>query len=221
MRPFVMPSRIRAFLRGLLVGVCVVAHLAVTIGFPLPEAVAIDPKSKPFPCQHHRCGCRSAEQCWRDCCCMSMEEKLAWAEKNGVTPPDYVAAAVRKAAADRLAKSDGDRLPTSSKSCCSAPRVASSSKPCCSASPCCRQSSDKPAAAKAEIRRQIGWVIGSHALKCQGLAMHWVSCGAVLPPPAIVELPQSSAPPFWWSSCYCCKWSSVESAPDVPPPRCV
>lgn len=44
-------------------------------------------KSIPFPCQDRPCGCGTAEQCWRACCCFSHKEKIDWARKNGVTPP--------------------------------------------------------------------------------------------------------------------------------------
>ena len=36
----------------------------------------------PFPCQGHRCGCVSAEQCWGHCCCFTPEQRLAWAAAN-------------------------------------------------------------------------------------------------------------------------------------------
>lgn len=45
--------------------------------------------SQPFPCQNRPCGCKAATQCWTSCCCFSAAEKLAWAERNGVTPPIY------------------------------------------------------------------------------------------------------------------------------------
>ncbi len=46
--------------------------------------------SRPFPCMFSRCGCQSAEQCWRGCCCQSLSERLAWARKNNVEPPAFV-----------------------------------------------------------------------------------------------------------------------------------
>src|SRR5262245_38087311 len=67
----------------------VALYAVLALGIPLPLDAA--PKSgEVYPCMYHRCGCHSAEQCWRDCCCMSMAEKLVWARKNNVTPPDYV-----------------------------------------------------------------------------------------------------------------------------------
>lgn len=75
-----------------------VNYLALCSGIPLPLGVASPVDGRPYPCQHHRCGCGSAEKCWQSCCCMTMAEKLAWARQNGVTPPDYVVAAARREA---------------------------------------------------------------------------------------------------------------------------
>jgi hypothetical protein len=46
--------------------------------------------SRPFPCAQRVCGCRSAEQCWRKCCCFSDAEKVAWADAHGVELPEFV-----------------------------------------------------------------------------------------------------------------------------------
>src|SRR5262249_15950818 len=71
--------------------VLVLAQVGATIGFPLPPAHSAKDQSQPFPCQDHLCGCHNAEECWRDCCCYSPEEKLAWARAHGVEPPAYAA----------------------------------------------------------------------------------------------------------------------------------
>ena len=52
--------------------------------------------SSPFPCQHRACGCRSAEQCWKKCCCFSNSQKLAWAKEHRVDVPSYVMLAAKK-----------------------------------------------------------------------------------------------------------------------------
>lgn len=52
--------------------------------------------SQPFPCQNRPCGCRSAEQCWKKCCCFTNSQKVAWARANSVDLPDYVLAAAKK-----------------------------------------------------------------------------------------------------------------------------
>lgn len=68
---------------------------------PLPVGtVGISDKagSQPFPCQDSPCGCKTAEQCWTNCCCTTPAQRLAWARKNGVTPPQYAIAALSKTA---------------------------------------------------------------------------------------------------------------------------
>jgi hypothetical protein len=46
--------------------------------------------SEPFPCQDRPCGCRSASQCWKKCCCFTNAQKIAWAKSHGVAVPDFV-----------------------------------------------------------------------------------------------------------------------------------
>ncbi len=65
------------------------AYLAATVGLPLPPPPIIKDGGKPFPCQGRACGCQTAEECWRHCCCMSPEERWAWAAEHQVTPPAY------------------------------------------------------------------------------------------------------------------------------------
>lgn len=55
---------------------------------PVPIAIEKD-LSVAFPCQSKGCGCKNATQCWESCCCHSDSEKLAWARKNGVSPPKW------------------------------------------------------------------------------------------------------------------------------------
>lgn len=90
--------------------------------------------SQAFPCQSCPCGCKTAEQCWTSCCCFTPAERLAWAQKNGVTPPSY---AQRPASVEM----DTDKKPIGSKvgegtavarSTCNAPRRA-----------CCEKHSSK------------------------------------------------------------------------------
>lgn len=69
------------------------AFLLATVGIPLP-AYRLKPTGRPYPCMGHACGCRDAEHCWKDCCCYSQQEKLAWAHAHNVTPPSYLLAAV-------------------------------------------------------------------------------------------------------------------------------
>jgi hypothetical protein len=72
---------------------------AILLPLPIAPVAQIDPgkdTSQPFPCQNRPCGCRSAEQCWKKCCCFTNSQKIAWAKANGVELPDYVLAAAKK-----------------------------------------------------------------------------------------------------------------------------
>ncbi len=86
------------FVRGL---VCLSVLLGIcAMLFPLPIASlpqnsAEKDSSEPFPCQNRPCGCRSAEQCWKKCCCFNNAQKVAWAKANKVTVPNYVLAAAK------------------------------------------------------------------------------------------------------------------------------
>jgi hypothetical protein len=68
-----------------------------SVGVPLP-AQSVRKSGDPFPCQHCACGCKDADSCWRNCCCHTQREKLAWAKRHGVTPPAFVIAAARREA---------------------------------------------------------------------------------------------------------------------------
>ncbi len=54
------------------------------------------PFAERFPCEGCACGCASARECWLNCCCHSLQERLEWARANGVTPPAYAAAAIER-----------------------------------------------------------------------------------------------------------------------------
>jgi hypothetical protein len=63
---------------------------------PLPAALSVcKDLSKPFPCQQRACGCRSAYQCWKRCCCFTNSQKVAWAKLEQVALPDFVIVTAR------------------------------------------------------------------------------------------------------------------------------
>ena len=77
-----------ALRRRLVAALALFAYLLTALGVPLPAAAPVKDRSQPFPCQDHACGCRTADECWRRCCCYSPEERRAWARSHGITPPD-------------------------------------------------------------------------------------------------------------------------------------
>lgn len=60
-------------------------------------------QSTPFPCQNRPCGCKTAEQCWKKCCCFTNAQKLAWAQKHRVRAPEFVVAAAKTEAQTKRA----------------------------------------------------------------------------------------------------------------------
>jgi hypothetical protein len=56
---------------SVLLGVC--AMLLPLPFAPQPQNSPEKDSSEPFPCQHRPCGCRSAEQCWKKCCCFDQQ----------------------------------------------------------------------------------------------------------------------------------------------------
>lgn len=91
---------------------CLLVMAVGIVPIPLPpENHRSLPGKERFPCENGTCGCRSADQCWRSCCCKSNVEKLAWARENGVEPPSFVKLAAKKEAA-------GPVPINSRKSCC-------------------------------------------------------------------------------------------------------
>lgn len=136
------------------------AYVVTASGVPLPTAqVDVTASTEtPFPCQGGHCGCRTAEQCWKSCCCQTASERLAWARQHGVTPPSYLIAAAL----------DEER--------------AAASRPCCAARSCCAKKSESQ---KSEIRNRksrVVWVSLVEAQKCRGEAPTWHNVPISLPP---------------------------------------
>lgn len=156
--------------RGTTAALALAGVLAASLGVPLP-ALVVKTSSTPYPCQHHACGC-DADSCWRDCCCMSHQEKLAWARENGVTPPEFVVFAAQREAAQELARAhdhkdcDGEATHASCSAesdCCSKPRSCCSTKPQTSAHE----------SAHAEERRDSSseFTLMFLALRCRGVSV--------------------------------------------------
>lgn len=159
---------------GLRRGVALVAllnYLALAVGLPLPSCsyAAMESgvgSSTLHPCSGHRCGCGSAEQCWKSCCCFSTAEKLAWARRNGVTPPAFVVA-------EAELRPNGNRSPVR-KSCCSARPVVAKS--------CCSTGASETATSTAAPVKQPRWISYLAAARCRGAAAaEWLNVPVSLP----------------------------------------
>jgi hypothetical protein len=168
------------------VAVQLLAYLVSTLGFPL-AATARKDGAQPFPCQDHSCGCQSAEECWRGCCCFSPEERLAWARQHGVEPPAYAERPAPKGWRTPPRREQASR-PAPKQACCTGccqPEQgledSSSTKPSCCNTTACQH----PAHGNAPTGQP-----GMSALHCQGLTMLWVSLGTVPFVPSVAWLPQ-------------------------------
>lgn len=168
------------------------AQLLAATGGPVFARPANKPGGTPFPCQSHPCGCATSEQGWAgDCCCFTLEEKLAWADARGVSPPAHVRPAV---AARALAR-------TRPASCC-----AKRSAPACCEKP---EPASKPA---------VRWVAGVFAQRCRGeaagglLKLDLLSVPADPPAPVALDPVDSVRDPRP-------RPTLVSATPPEPPPR--
>src|SRR5205814_409462 len=133
---------------------------------PLKSATVEKDKSQPFPCMNSPCGCRSAEECWRHCCCHSLAERMAWARENHVRPPDDVLAD---------AKAEGIVWQSPSETDCCDDDAAPSEHVW-------------PSNAN-ESRRAVKMAPGLillRVLECQGVGGNWLAATVSLLPPAAV-----------------------------------
>jgi hypothetical protein len=181
----------RTWRRRTITGVALIAYLATAVGYPLPAASAGRKDfSQPFPCQGHVCGCQSAEECWSACCCLTPEERWAWARAHGVQPPEYaekpattpgwrtVRLRDQAEARNHSCGSCCDRDHPSRGSCCSKSAAHVTRPTCCSRS---KPEDDSQSGSTALARHSGGWVPGVSALRCKGLSLLWVDGGVVVP----------------------------------------
>ncbi|MCC6508625.1 MAG: hypothetical protein IT423_05940 [Pirellulaceae bacterium] len=114
--------------------------------------------SQPFPCQSRACGCKSARQCWTKCCCHTPSQRKAWAQKNGVTPPDY-AIVIDEVSKDSGPKGHGSQVP---RACC-----LKKSPAACDAKTKAELPPDDHSLPSAGASKRK-WVLSWSALGCQG-----------------------------------------------------
>ena len=163
---------------GVLLGICaVVFPVPVTLHLP-SETDGDKDCSQPFPCMNRPCGCRSADECWKKCCCFTNVQKVAWAKANRISLPRFVMVAAAKEE-----HSDCQTCTESkdAKSVCGQPQSARSSKCTASAtkkssavSCCC--SEDKDDESKSVAANLIDGRTSGSACTDGAPAKHKVSC---------------------------------------------
>ncbi|MEL6741290.1 MAG: hypothetical protein AAFP26_11595 [Planctomycetota bacterium] len=98
----------RRLVDGLDVGVRAVLVLALLVsgtGFVVNPVWAIkrvqQAMGERYPCESGLCACSSAERCWTSWGCQTIEQKIAWAEHEGVAVPGSARARLALAARAR------------------------------------------------------------------------------------------------------------------------
>jgi hypothetical protein len=193
-----LPKWFGARQQSLVAGMLVVCIIAATIGVP----VALEPQrdtSQPYPCMQHRCGCGSAEACWRGCCCMTLAQKLAWAKEHGMTPPDYALAQSEHAETES---------PRSCGSCAHHHGCDSKTK---TAAHSTHEESKNSAG--------IGLVLSEDFRRCNGLASLWLTMEHALPPKVETRIPRRQPAPVSWLEVASQSAESPILSLDTPPPR--
>jgi hypothetical protein len=203
---------------------CALIYLALasgaSIGLPVPTGPAAGER---YPCEHGRCGCRTADQCWHHCCCHSVAQRLAWAEANGVTPPRWVEEAAPPASTSRSAAT------------CCAPSTPLEDEPavgnhfvhesagelaatasCCAAAPQDDAAPSRCAGLRCSKASPRGIVL-LEALKCRGAGDNWLGLAPALLPP-IADWQHADAPEPA-VALPVVRRLSVSMAPPTPPPR--
>jgi hypothetical protein len=211
--------------QSILAGATLACVAACAVGVPLP-AIVFKAIAERFPCELHPCGCVDAEACWRDCCCMTHAEKLAWAERQGVKVPAYVIAEAARqliANTEEAAGAEAKAACCAAKASCCATTKALADSSCCheptidqsTAGSCCQTKGtcERPAARSDGFR----FLVLHEAMKCRGLTV----TVALLPPSLPVEMGDTAPPPLVIHAVPCMAenlYQSPDLAIDAPPP---
>lgn len=191
---------LRRFARPATVWTATIAYVVVVSGVPIPLGSLTSDKdrSEPFPCMNSRCGCQNADQCWRNCCCHSVAERLAWARSNGVSAPDYLSESVTADGHNSSCEAEAH------KHCDS----------CGSKGNCCHADDHEPQVAN----EGSGSVVLIRALACRGASLIWLSVGIAIPIQQI-DVPVQLAVTGWLQPLANQAAKSVTASPPIPPPR--
>ena len=149
--------------------VLLAAYVVTAAGVSLPFGAKPQAGGEAFPCAACGCGCGSAEQCWRSCCCHSLAERVAWAREHKVRPPEHAIAAAQVAGLDLSwlgIKSQG-KLEAFASSCCS--RIATKDLPTCC------QKRAAAACDHQEDSRRGDHIVAWRALACGGQSLNWLA----------------------------------------------
>ena len=207
----------RSIRRRLLSAMLAAMYIVTAAGVPLPAGDFARKSGEFFPCSDCACGCASAEQCWRSCCCHSLAERMAWAREHGVRPPEYAIAAAQRARIDLVwlvEPKDADSKSLSA-SCC-ARQLRADAPACCHEDKGCCGDHDEQQPSESKTNRVIGW----KALNCQGHSANWL---AALPTVVSANCGKSDKLPLieWLGLAGSEHASRASDLPAIPPPKTV
>jgi hypothetical protein len=212
----------RNFRRRFTSATLLVAYVFTAGGVPLPAGTLAHQGGELFPCSDHACGCQSAEQCWRSCCCHSLAERFAWARVHNVRPPEFAIAEARRGRIDLawLALKSVGSVEQSCTNCEKPPAEPGAADVYAGGGPivekcahCCSQKHDDQHAS-GNRHRIVGW----KALECQGHSSIWLA--AVPSLIAINSCPMGHLPWNDWGNPVSSERARCRSdLPTVPPPE--
>jgi hypothetical protein len=169
-------QRLAGWLTCLTVAIC-------SVGVPMPARSERKAGDTPFPCQDCPCGCKDAETCWRDCCCFTNQQKVAWARKHRVAIPAFVVVAAKREGCDGQceracceAKTASVKLAVKKPACCARREAACvsctvKSVAARTCSRCDEQSACDDATPATEQRRSSSPVLLISKLRCGGISL--------------------------------------------------
>jgi hypothetical protein len=203
------------------------AFVVTSAGIPLPLSKTSMMRGEIFPCAMNRCGCDSAERCWRSCCCHTLAERLAWARRHGVRPPAFALAKARAAGLDLAWLADASQMRQSSSRCCA--EKPPSGVPASCGTNAALAHSVNTASCRATVRGEAQpdnvtgeneWdsTVAWRALACHGHVMNWLAAVPTFCVPCLErlhDLPLTA----WLSPTVSDLAEGVSDSPAVPPPE--
>lgn len=197
--------RIRKQLAPRLVSLAVLFGVLCSV-IPMPAGQRISKDlSEPFPCQQRACGCRSAAQCWKKCCCFTNTQKVAWAKKHKVVAPAFVLAS---------AKRESTRVKPPAAACCPTGKTHTAQ---CAATPATASHKSASRSAVVDVDQSI-YVIAALAEQCQGQPWFWSTLPWAIMP-QLGELRGVAALSGEKSALISAARVTSGQRPPVPPPR--
>ncbi len=213
----------RRYARQCLSAALLLPVVAVATGVPIPSLPSARTAER-SPCERCHCGCVSADQCWRDCCCHTLAERLTWARDNDVRPPDFALAEARLVGLDVSEWLPGEDCCTSAaESTCCTERSAPAAEAvcCCHCEPavvvverrvtCC-------ASVEPKAHPKTDFVVAWRAMKCNGQSLDSVAAVPML----ISDRPQPAGElhfAYWLQAPASSVAAGVSHLPPVPPPE--